>query len=516
MLLMVILVSVTIGGLLMAMVIDQNKSTRFVSSRVRALNAAQAGVDVMIGRIRSAVTPSNGAGDSAKLPCTALSGTVNGTGTATYQVTVAYYATNPTTGGSPTNNCVQGYGPYFAGSSTQTPQYARITSAGNDAGGANAASVGRTIQSTYVFKTEQNQVKGGLLHVAGGCLAAQSAAPTASTAVTLQTCNSASQAQLWGYNTNLSISLTATLAPGSTPMCIDVGSALPTASSPLGSVTMQPCSTSPLYPQQMFALAAGPYLMATAPDGRTQNSEYNRDLDNVCLFVATGMGATLQVIDSPSGKGNCSFVSPDANTGAGPAGAATAQLVNYARFGRCLDVQGSSYPNRLIGYTCTVETPVEKTPGNERWHYGAADPAPTATAPVSGSIWSYRNTNSNPAPPFTATDGNQKYCMTSPGVAGATVTVSACSNAAIASPPTNQNWTVYRTTDAAGAALGYTASYRIVDSTGQCLASDGSDNITLQACSASTYQKWNADPNVLQSAVTGVCEYNKPTGTCPN
>ena len=85
--LLAILVAGMLGGLMLPMVISQNKSTRFDITRVHALHAAQTGVDVALGRIQtSTTTDADGYvwGDPAKLPCfpddKPLTGTANGTG----------------------------------------------------------------------------------------------------------------------------------------------------------------------------------------------------------------------------------------------------------------------------------------------------------------------------------------------------------------------------------------------------------------------------------------------------
>jgi len=48
-LLMVVMVGLMVSALLVPMVITQNRVTRFDSTRVQALNAAQSGIDVTLG-----------------------------------------------------------------------------------------------------------------------------------------------------------------------------------------------------------------------------------------------------------------------------------------------------------------------------------------------------------------------------------------------------------------------------------------------------------------------------------
>ena len=53
---MAILVGTMLGGLMLPMVINQDRSTRFDITRVHSLHAAQTGIDVVLGQIRSSTT----------------------------------------------------------------------------------------------------------------------------------------------------------------------------------------------------------------------------------------------------------------------------------------------------------------------------------------------------------------------------------------------------------------------------------------------------------------------------
>ena len=54
-LLMVVLVGLMLSALLVPMIITQSRNTRFDSTRLQALNAAQSGIDVTLGAIRASV-----------------------------------------------------------------------------------------------------------------------------------------------------------------------------------------------------------------------------------------------------------------------------------------------------------------------------------------------------------------------------------------------------------------------------------------------------------------------------
>ena len=85
-LLMVVIVGMMLSALLVPTIITQVRATRFDTTRVQALGAAQSGIDVALGLIRASET--GGIGDSGKLPCGPLSGVVNATEIASYSAVV--------------------------------------------------------------------------------------------------------------------------------------------------------------------------------------------------------------------------------------------------------------------------------------------------------------------------------------------------------------------------------------------------------------------------------------------
>ncbi len=158
------MVGLALAAALLPTMIVQDRATVFDGTRMDNLAAAQAGVDVVVGDIRAATTTA-GVGTAAKLPCTTpntpITGPVNGTGgKATYSAVVSYFGLDPIVNPPPpkgTNTamiCVNGAGTYDTTSATYVPSFALITSVGTDGvsvGG--GGSTGRTITSTYVFKT---------------------------------------------------------------------------------------------------------------------------------------------------------------------------------------------------------------------------------------------------------------------------------------------------------------------------------------------------------------------------
>ena len=505
MLLLVILVGATIGSLLLAMIVNQFSSTRFSASRVRSLDAAQAGVDVMLGQLRAAkVTDASNKtyGNADSLPCSAVNGTANPSGAMTYSVTVAYYTSDPAKGATPMS-CINGYGPYDPTSGTHTPRYAKITSFGLDSSNPNSASKGRTITTTYIFQTDDVNIPGGQIQLfpdnSGNkwCMDAGSATPGVGTTVVLRACSTAlppPPQQVWAYRSDLSIqlvsSVTATQPTGlclDTPMKVGVGGvAVPTTVHAVGdTLVLNKCNAVGTAPwNQQWSVDDNAHLEGAKTD--------QSDLDGFCI---TGAQANLQTLVLALCTGGTTDTAqtwvPSITTGAGMAGAGNNQIVNYQKFATCIDVTSKDVTSTfLILYTCKQNP----NPTNVAWNQ--------KFTPALGPI-------SSTALPLTkqlvTSPGGANYCLQSPATTGGYVTVStACSS----------TWTWNQTKDAHGAALPYAQVYTIVDSVGRCLAPGPSTDLVngqyykviVTTCDGSTAQKWNADPSVLASRLTNTGE----------
>ena len=154
--LLITLVAMALSATIMPLVINQVTSTRTVSSRTQALQAAQAGIDVALGQLRSAVGTA-GAGDLESLPPCVMTGPADaGWG---YRVTIVYYSLAADDAAEPEP---QGCPP------TDVPVSAILTSTGGPAAGTLAAgSAGtRTIEATYTFKTTNENISGGAIQLA--------------------------------------------------------------------------------------------------------------------------------------------------------------------------------------------------------------------------------------------------------------------------------------------------------------------------------------------------------------
>lgn len=184
------------------------------------------------------------------------------------------------------------------------------------------------------------------------------------------------------------------------------------------------------------------------------------------------VGTTLVVVPCASWQ---QWV-PDKTVGAGAAGPAMQQLVNYDQYGRCLDVTYTNVNSEwLIAYPCKQDpsSPVE---WNQRW------------------VWDGSGTRQLQTVPW-----GTAYCLTTAGSEGGLVTVTVCSSAR-----EDQRWMVNGDTG------NRSTSYTIVDSSGRCLdlgpvQGTGSvstwSSIVTDTCRGTYAQKWNAPPTVGNGGV---------------
>lgn len=177
--------------------------------------------------------------------------------------------------------------------------------------------------------------------------------------------------------------------------------------------------------------------------------------------------------------GSASQWEPDTVVGAGAAGEATAQLVNYGEYSRCLDATNwdVTWPY-LIAYPCKQEAG-GVVGWNQRWYVDSSTKAIYLESPT-------------------------RYCLDAAVSGTNRVLLRTCNESA------GQVWTVNRETGARRTA------YTIVNASGKCLslgppgATTGSHSvwstITADTCDGSKKQKWNAPPLTGQAAVEGYRE----------
>jgi hypothetical protein len=528
MLLLVILVGVAFGALLIPMVITQDQTTRYDNSRTHSLHAAEAGIDTVLGMIR-ATSGAEGTGDPSKLPCGPFNGSANDGGTGTYSASLAYYTADPAPhSADPTwldqNKmiCIKGYGVYDPKTKSAVPSYALVTSAGSDGPGLRGSVPGRTLQSTYVVKTTNSTIAGGVIRIFPPAGATQANCMDAGTnpvqgaVVRVTACDTSNPSQLWSYHYDLSIQLVASVTDqtqttkvNGNGLCLDSANAgSTTVPTPGTIITLQYCAAQ---------------TKAGAPDNTPWDQKWSSgdgaefrgalptksDVSTVCLnFSAAGQPLTVQNCSGGTTNTNQTWL-PSPRVGSGAAGladstdpsllAASHQLVNFEQFSRCLDVTNENVSNDYeIVYPCKQNP----SPGNVKWN----------------QKWAFNSKNQW----VTNFQGNvaQANCLTAPGAAATPpyVTLTACP--IVPTPATT--WTTRLTKDSSGAELAYRDKFTIVSSTGLCLslssATDLQPNtqnrkVTVATCDGSAAQKWNALPDTQNSRLQDTRELPYVSGS---
>jgi len=294
--LLVSIVGMLISGMLVPVLLGQAHSTHFDSTRVQSVDAAQAGLDLTLGKIRNATT--NGAGDAALLPCGPINGALDSGNQLSYTVTIAYYTSDPTATPAPSAmRCVVGYGTYDTSSGQATPAWAQIASTATAGSGAGASS-GRTLIATYKFKTNSTNVPGGVMRVYPYssaspllCIDGSSGTPAVGTTVTLQTCSTSTppaDQQVFVYRTDLTLQLLPSV--GSTyanGLCLTIPTSAGSPAS--GSVTLTQCNAlgSPSWTQQWSFDDNGHFRASLS------TSSTNGTLSGYCMDAGTRMNVTL-------------------------------------------------------------------------------------------------------------------------------------------------------------------------------------------------------------------------------
>jgi hypothetical protein len=528
----------------------QQRPTLLARKYIRTINGAQAGMQNTLSALQSATTA--GAGDPTKLPCSEPSdltqyggggvsfyvtsatgttttinvpgdpvkGTVASDGNANdainYNVGVIYYTLNPQLHQSDaawlTANALDCKGGYVA----SVPSYALVQSAGIGARitGASTTSGDRTVQAIYQFLESTQIVVGGRIAeytATPDTMCLDAGSPAVSGAVpTMQPCQPLGFGeQLWEYRNDQ------TIFYGGNPslnLCLENVSGTPKLKTCTGDGTGAGNDTT--YPYHST---------------EQQNQEWSFDDDGHFATVgSTGdvnLGACLQpntpddstnavsgtsvVVTSCSGNttGTTAF-NPDPQVGAGsalvyysptavpteippvgtPASSPTNQFVNFAEFGRCLDVTGQNVgADHLIDYPCKQAPNYCNLTWNQVWYYQA----------VSGAYGIFYTDYANGRSACDAVGTN--YCLTEPTAPSTFITVTPCAT----TPPANQLW------DATGAQATYSSAYLLKsDLDSRCMAADPSNQATFGS-STIVAAPCNDTNSVGPPAVTGAV----PTAT---
>lgn len=519
------LVAVSLSALLVPVGVGQIVATRTTSDQAHALHAAQAGIDVMVGRIRAA-TDSAGNGVTAGLPGSELTGSVQPDGTQRYRVTVTYYAAD----GSVID---------VAGTaSPPQPSTAALEATGVEPAGVDprpGVPGSRTLQATYRFRTTNENIPGGMIPVNGSatsagtlCIAASSATPAVGSKVTVQPCTQGDpNARRFAYTRELMLQLFGSAAVTPRGLCLQ-GAGDPTGSYAHASgqqIVLEPCAavTSPhsktLIAQQWSLRSYGTFYGTT--DGiKIDNFCLNvKDPGTVGSDVVLGAKSPDKYCENGTYDNRYTFL-PEPDVGAGYAGAAqnwigagdsatARQLVSvgHEQFGRCLDIAGAYNPSvyqYMIAWPCKQSPDPAQTPWNQMWILPTVDPdSKTGT----GVIKAYMSDSTKPA------YYGKYFCLKSYGTTGTDPFVTECPAGA---PTADLLWTLVADTGT------YANSYVIKDNaagtggTHLCLAPTGPDpspselyqasgyagppisKVVLRTCDGSQWQKWNAPPYLTE------------------
>jgi hypothetical protein len=471
--LLVTLVGMSLSAALVPLVVSQVTSTRTVTARANALQAAQAGIDVALAQLRAAGTTTGGDLESLP-PCTMTGTSVTGSG---YRVVIVYFRLADD--GAPTPQACP---------PADVPVTARLTSTGGPASGTltQGSSGTRTVEATYTFKTSNENISGGAIQLASPTVdplcvdAGANSYPASGDLVKVQVCNAGgSSDQRFAYTTGLNIKVVGSeTANAPTGMCIDA----PYPRTTGDTVKFQPCQE-PSTPQQQWSLNDSSSFASTRETAVV--------LGDFCLGLEPARAGQA---DSNIVLGSCSAVSdrniwrPQPGVGAGMSSAATNQLVNFKQFSRCLDDTNfrPDWPYMIVWFC--KQSPNGVPPWNQAWYMSSAGADPLAKR--------IRTID---------TGTGRGYCLRTPGSTAVNqyATLTECSDTGTLTDP-NLIWTVYGDTGV------YATSYRIVDSYGNCLTptdlaanppdthSDGTAKVKVAVCNGSELQKWNAPADLNQ------------------
>lgn len=460
---LVTMVALSLGATMAPLVINQVTATRKSVARNGVLDGTQAGIDVGLAQIRAAADLT-GDGLLERLPpctLTGLLGAADADPAIGYDVEITYYDSEGNTLGCPPN---------------EVPATALLRATGTGVAGSGASTT-RAIEATYTFRTSNANTDGGSIRLASPtanplCLDSGSTkAPTSGQKVKLQVCIPGSSRQRFAYNRYLNLLLVGSETKAyPLGMCLDAGP----SQTNNAVVAFQPCKD-PKVGQQQWSLNDVSNFRGstngTSANGLCFNAKNPGTVDSDIILGSCGGGDNVRVFRSEAG------------VGAGMAGTATGQLVNFKQFSRCLDVtnQSPTYSYMIVWFC--KQAPDGNVTWNQKWTYASpVAPAVTATGPI-------RSGNST------------SYCLKSPGSTATNQYVSMETCATSGTMPQRLQWTVYGDTN------DYSTGYQIVDGWGFCLTptsldatpldvhTDGTAKVKVAPCDGSELQKWNAPPN---------------------
>ncbi len=470
---LLLIVGTGLAAVLSSLVVNQLTVTRADMRRLHALNAAHTGLEVALARIRGA-QDTDGAGDTAKLPCT-VSAPVAGNRSGAYEVRVSYLTTDPRD--RPPAWIDQHQLPCAQGP-TAVPRFAVLRATGWD----QPDGVSRLLHATYIFSSRiTGNSPGGPVrqYLTSLCMDAGVANAPPHTVVQLLPCQAGSERQRFIYNGSLNVvHVTASYPQG---LCLDAPS---TVDAP---VRLEPCRN-PAVPTQQWSYNDARNFEGTS-DGQTLNGFCFNAVQGALRIAqatmvngyATGSSACRRAaVDSVQ-----SFA-PDRAVGAGAAGPDSRQLVNYEEFGRCLDADSYDMSLPAIVYPCKQAPDPSAVGWNQRW---------TAPAPGRAGLL------------YLTDDDGTRHCLAPPPAGAADLRLS-FEQCPAGPPPGRLTWLMRGRTNL------LENSYRVEDHLGRCLASapdrprhtNLANWAVVATCDADKIQKWNAEPRTMGAALTNIAE----------
>jgi hypothetical protein len=546
-------ISITVAGV----TLSQIKPTQLDRKAVSTEDAAEGGFDAALNRIRTAYTgtTTNSAGnivpngDYSKLPCS-VSGYVNSStaGVVQYQVTLNYYTFDPTqVAGQTPLTCTT------PGGTASVPAYVQMVSRGSaaDVPGTRTGSSNRVVQTVYALSTTNQNIAGGQIPFVANqteCLAVYDTAGKILTGdpINVATCSTTSSQQKWSYTANLQLETVAT--DGSLQCMQGVDSSGNPTTASASKVVLAPCSANSLPPASPYTPPSQVFSYNDGGQFQISNST-DTGLGSACLNLYTttlGTDAALNLGDYVDLSDCGSQFVPTASVGAGAAGTSLRpfQLVNYLNFGRCIDDTNQQVAATwMIGYPCKQDPLATNLTWNQKYYVGTSGGTggTGATASYGGSSGGNTVIASGSTgcqisdtvacqfvsfPNGAGGASTQYYCLE----AGSTANPSAPVNGTLVSLQpcsTGDNYQQWTYTKALVA--GYANQYQIrpygASTSNLCLSmtigstppgvtySNGGGApipaygyISLQTCTGTGWQKWNAPPNPQSNGLKNTYE----------
>lgn len=475
---------------LLSAILSQGAPVRNAQQNTRTVYSAQAGLQTALGLIRSAAGVADVTGqvygDPAQLPCDVAGKVTASAGEgAFYVVTIQYFSEDPTK----ENDAWRASNDLpctAAGGVASVPKYAYVYSGGKDASAPATPDDGdRALSAVYKFKVSNANVSGGMIWNSNGsfCLEAKNDKNNKHIWFVPKSECSGSNLQLWEYSSGYQLILASSTVAGETPRCI-TGPDKAGKKDKMQDAILAEClpnTDSDRWNQlwnwtgdyswrgQNEDIASGPSNYCLSPD--TADGSPERDYKNQKLQARPGCNGTF---------------APSSLVGAGAAGYATHQLVNYAEFGRCADVTDEKITSSfMIVYPCKQDPTSTGSflKWNHKWYYEEPPVGQSSRGPQT----IYVNSPSG------------KRCLTVPavGVGSGDLVFQTCNGSA------KQQWTRVKDTG------DYASSYLMIDTFGRCMFADPSNpfrtfysKVRVTACDGSLRQKWNA-PAVYEDSEFG-------------